>query len=142
MKAEILQKLKESELRTTAIRKDVLQLFLEQKGTALSSKEIENALENPDRITLYRTLKVFEQNGVIHQAMDGSGTLKYALCVDDCSVHDHHDEHAHFHCLECGKTICLEGHIDSKVKVPKGFSIRHMHLVIEGQCSDCLTVQS
>ena len=137
MKEEILQRLEESDLRKTAIRKEVLQLFLEQRGRALSSKEIEQSLDKPDRITLYRTLKAFEQNGVIHQAVDGSGTAKYALCEDNCSVHDHHDEHAHFHCLNCGKTICLEGKVDSQIKVPEGYKVRQAHLVLEGECRDC-----
>jgi Fur family ferric uptake transcriptional regulator len=137
MEKEILEKLEQSDLRKTAIRKEVLQLFLKNKGRALSSKEIEEALGQADRITLYRTLKTFEQSGVIHQAVDGTGTAKYALCLDDCSTHEHHDEHAHFHCLRCGKTICLEGNIEPKVKVPEGYRVHHAHLVLEGECAEC-----
>ncbi|MCB0641481.1 MAG: transcriptional repressor [Phaeodactylibacter sp.] len=139
MREDVLQKLDDLDLRKTPIRKEVLQLFLEQKGRAFSSKEIEMALDNPDRITLYRTLKVFEQNGVIHQAVDGSGTAKYALCDDDCSDQCHHDDHAHFHCLNCGKTVCLEGKIESTIKVPKNFQVEQTHLVLEGRCSDCVS---
>ena len=137
MEKEILDKLEQSDLRKTAIRKEVLQLFLQHKGRALSSKEIEEALGQADRITLYRTLKTFEQSGVIHQAVDGTGTAKYALCLDDCTTHEHHDEHAHFHCLRCGKTICLEGPIEPKVKVPEGYRVHHAHLVLEGECAEC-----
>lgn len=137
MENEALKKLEKSDLRKTAIRVEVLQLFLTHKGRALSSKEIEEALDNPDRITLYRTLKAFEQSGVIHQAVDGTGTAKYALCPDKCTSHEHHDEHAHFHCLKCGKTICLEGKIDPQVKVPEGYRVSHAHLVLEGVCDEC-----
>lgn len=137
MREDVLQKLDELELRKTTIRKEVLQLFLDSKGRAFSSKEIEQELDNPDRITLYRTLKVFEQNGVIHQAVDGSGTAKYALCADDCTDENHHDDHAHFHCLNCGKTVCLESELQSTVKVPKGYRVEQIHLVLEGRCASC-----
>ena len=137
MEKAILKILKESKLRKTAIRKDVLELFLKEKGRAISSKEIEESLENPDRITLYRTLRTFEQSGVIHQALDGSGTAKYALCASGCTEHAHHDEHAHFHCTNCGKTICLDARIDSQIRIPDGFKLEQAHLMLEGECADC-----
>jgi Fur family ferric uptake transcriptional regulator len=137
MDQEILQILSASNLRKTNIRKEVLHLFLQEKGRAISSKEIEDALDDPDRITLYRTLRTFEQSGVIHQAVDGSGTTKYALCAAGCTEHQHNDEHAHFHCTNCGKTICLEARIDSQIRIPDGFKLEHAHLMLEGECADC-----
>jgi Fur family ferric uptake transcriptional regulator len=137
MDQKVIQILEGSELRKTNIRKEVLQLFIEQKGKALSSREIEESLDHPDRITLYRTLKTFEQSGVIHQAVDGSGTAKYALCSEDCDLHEHHDEHAHFHCLKCGKTVCLPGHFESQINLPEGYKVEHTHLVLEGECKEC-----
>jgi Fur family ferric uptake transcriptional regulator len=137
MEEEVLKKLEQLDLRKTAIRKEVLQLFFKYKGRALGSREIEEALGHADRITLYRTLRTFEQSGVIHQAVDGTGAAKYALCLDDCTTHEHHDEHAHFHCTRCGRTICLEGKLDLKVKAPRGYRVHHAHLVLEGECADC-----
>jgi Fur family transcriptional regulator, ferric uptake regulator len=137
MKDAVVQKLDEMNLRRTAVRKEVLRLFFEARGKALSSRDIEAALENPDRITLYRTLKTFEQKGLIHQAVDGTGTAKYALCSGNCSTHAHHDEHAHFHCLVCGKTICLDDQLELQAKAPKGYKVKHAHLVLEGECAAC-----
>ena len=138
MKNDILQILEHSNLRKTTVRKDVLRLFFEAGSKALSSKQIEEHLHDIDRITLYRTLKTFEQNGVIHQAVDGTGTSKYALCQDDCSLmHQHQDEHAHFHCLKCDKTICLSGSVKASVATPKGYKVRRAHLILEGKCADC-----
>ena len=134
---EVIQKLEQSNLRKTAIRKEVLQLFLKAKGNALSSRDIESQLENPDRITLYRTLRTFEEKGLIHQAVDGSGKNRYALCSDDCEGHDHHDEHAHFHCKKCDKTICLEDvHVPS-VNLSNDYQLEHAQLVLTGVCSNC-----
>lgn len=125
------------ELRKTNIRKEVLQIFLNHKGKALSTKELEETLEHPDRITLYRTLKTFEQSGLVHPAIDSSGTTKYALCSPNCNIHEHHDDHAHFHCLSCGKTICIPGQLKSQVNLPDGYEVTNFHVAIEGECLEC-----
>ena len=137
MQDKALELLKAHQLRNTTMRRLVLELFLEAGHKALSSSDLESALENPDRITLYRTLKTFEQKGLVHQAIDGSGTTKYAFCQDHCTEHAHHDDHAHFHCSDCGKTICLEGNVQSNIQVPDGFKIQQKHFVLEGTCADC-----
>ncbi len=139
MTEKALDILQRHQLRNTAVRRQVLEQFLQAGHKALSNSDLEDALENPDRITLYRTLKTFEQKGIVHQAIDGSGTTKYALCQDECSEHEHHDDHAHFHCHDCGKTICLEGSIKSAVQLPEGFQVQQKHFVLEGTCADCHT---
>lgn len=130
-------KLKDLSIRKTPIRVEILELFLSAAGNALSHKEIEASLENPDRITVYRTLKTFEQKGLVHQVMDGTGVTKYAVCIDDCDDHQHHDEHAHFRCDRCGKTTCLDGSITLPTDIPSGYKVKNAHLVIEGNCADC-----
>lgn len=138
MKSDLLEELLDKhQLRKTIIRKEILKLFILSGSRAMSSSEIEKCLDDPDRITLYRTLKSFEEKGLIHQAIDTSGTTKYAYCQQDCTVHAHHDEHAHFHCISCDKTICLENPVTQKVTVPSGYQITSTHLVIEGKCVHC-----
>lgn len=124
-------------LRITAVRDKVLQLFLEAGQTALSNADIEKHFKHLDRITLYRTLRTFEEKGLIHQVIDNSGTPKYAHCSGDCTEHDHHDEHAHFHCVKCEKTICLEDTTLPAVKTPSGFKVAEKHLVLSGTCDTC-----
>lgn len=130
-------------LRKTAVRQGILEVFLDS-DMAISQQHIEHKLENNfekvDRITVYRTLKTFEQKGIIHKAIDGTPTPKYALCADDCTEHEHHDTHAHFHCDDCGKTYCIEEVEAPKIKAPKGFKVKSTHLVIHGICSDCCAV--
>ena len=140
MQNEILKLLVKHNLRRTNIRKQVLQLFLNAKTKALASSDLEKALDNPDRITLYRTLRTFEKRGLIHQAVDGSGTMKYALCSETCTEKEHHDEHAHFHCYECGNTICLEEKVKPNINLPAGFEVKQAHLVLEGKCQNCATL--
>ena len=133
-----LKILENTGLRKTKVRMQVLGLFLKQKKEALSLPKIEEAFEKLDRITLYRTLKTFENKGVIHRALDGTQHPKYALCNDHCSEDHHHDYHAHFHCKSCGKTLCLENVIVPKIPVPKGYQLEETAVVLSGSCEACV----
>ena len=132
-----VQLLEQNALRKTNMRVDVLTLFMKQADTALSNQELETALDDSDRVTLYRTLKTFEKKGIIHQAIDGSGVTKYAMCHSDCTEHNHVDDHAHFHCNDCGKTLCLEEIDTPKVQLPTGYKADVSYMVIQGTCSHC-----
>jgi len=124
-------------LRNTEIRKAVLDVFLDA-GQALSQQDIDEKLPDNDRVTLYRTLRTFEEKGLIHRAVDGTTTSKYALCQDECTEHHHVDEHAHFHCIRCGVTFCVEG-VQLPVMPPKikGARVDQVYLVLEGFCGAC-----
>jgi Fur family transcriptional regulator, ferric uptake regulator len=129
--------LREHGLRVTSVREKVLQIFLDAGQTALSNADIEKHFDRLDRITLYRTLRTFEEKGLIHQVVDNSNTPKYAACSDHCEEHDHHDDHAHFHCVKCEKTICLEGTVLPAVIPPSGFKVAEKHMVLSGTCDAC-----
>jgi Fur family ferric uptake transcriptional regulator len=118
------------------VREKVLEIFLNRRE-ALSHSDVESQFDQVDRITLYRTLKTFEDKGVIHKAIDGSDKLKYALCHDDCDEHEHHDVHAHFHCDDCGKTFCLDEVEAPPVQAPSGYKVATTHLVVTGLCKVC-----
>ena len=130
--------LKENDLKKTIIRTDVLKLYF-SKSYALSQNDIENAFSKKeyDRITLYRTLKTFEENGIIHKMYDQMGVAKYALCHSSCSKHKHIDEHPHFNCVKCHHTYCMPTVSAPKVIAPKGFSSIHYSYSIEGICPSC-----
>jgi len=136
--SRVVEILDRNGIRKTSIRQDVLSVFLENEDIALSNHELEGKLQESDRVTLYRTLKTFEKKGIIHQAIDGSGVNKYAMCHADCSEHEHLDNHAHFHCENCGKTLCLEEIHTPKVNVPAGYKVDASYMVIQGTCKDCL----
>ncbi|MEE9372722.1 MAG: transcriptional repressor [Saprospiraceae bacterium] len=139
----IKDRLSTHKLRSTPVRKAVLSAFYNAAGTALASRDIEENLIYLDRITLYRTLKSFEQKGIIHTVIDGTGVNKYALCRHhQCDHEGHHDVHAHFFCVTCEQTTCLE---DTKVSQPsltEGFEIISAQLVLSGICNRCSQSQS
>ncbi len=128
--------LKKHGLRITSFRNEVVQLFLDSSH-ALSNQDIEQSLGNPDRITLYRTLKNFEEKGIIHRAVDGTTTSKYALCESDCSEHKHQDEHVHFYCERCNNTFCVDEVEVPQVQLPEGYVVTATSMVIQGVCKSC-----
>lgn len=134
---EINDLLKQYNLRVTAVRKSVLSLFIDNVKKGLSHSFIEKSLNNSDRVTLYRTLKTFEEQGLIHQVNDGTGSAKYALCSSACNHLNHYDNHAHFYCNNCNETFCLE---NTKVNfaAPTGFQLAETQIIMKGLCNNCM----
>ena len=128
--------LADHDLRKTKVRVAVLDTYLSHK-TAISHPDMEAMLPDLDRVTLFRTLKTFEEKGIIHQAIDGTAATKYALCHADCSEENHYDNHAHFHCTNCGDTICLEDIEVPTVELPTGYRMQTAQLVMQGTCVKC-----
>ncbi len=124
------------DLRKTAVRIQVLAYFLES-DTAISHGQLEKEMEDTDRVTLYRTLKSFEETGIIHKAIDGTEVARYALCAGECEHHHHEDDHAHFHCGKCCETVCLDEVVVPMVNLPQGFQQESAHLIINGICEKC-----
>ncbi len=133
---KLIDILKSHKLRITPVRKEVLSLFIEN-DVAISHQDIEKSILDIDRITLYRTLKSFEEKGVIHKAVDGTDTSKYALCEAKCDEGHHHDDHVHFHCEDCGNTFCVDDIEVPRMESPQGYSIRSTHVILSGKCKKC-----
>jgi Fur family transcriptional regulator, ferric uptake regulator len=129
--------LKKNNLSITDSRKKILDLFLQNNG-ALAHSDIEKSTgEIFDRVTVYRTLQTFVEKGIIHNIPTTDNSILYALCKDNCEAGHHHDNHVHFICSSCGKTICLDDVTVPEVKLPKGFKPNHAEMVVNGVCGDC-----
>ena len=123
-------------IRPTAMRLLVLDYLLQQTA-AVSLNDLETYFHRSDRVTLYRTLKTFGEKGLVHKIEDGSGSVKYARCVDDCLTHAHHDLHVHFNCKVCGGTFCLPKSRIPEIPLPEKFQAEEINLVMKGVCGDC-----
>ena len=130
------KKLTDKRINPTAMRLLVLDSLLKQHS-AISLSDIEKSLGPADRITIYRTLKTFEEKGLIHIIDDGTGSPKYALCAEGCDEDQHHDLHVHFYCTECKETFCLPNSKIPEVALPDNFTSTEMNLVVKGVCSKC-----
>jgi Fur family ferric uptake transcriptional regulator len=129
--------LKKNHLSVTDSRQKIMQLFMNSNG-ALAHADIEKKTgESFDRVTVYRTLQSFVEKGIIHLIPTKDNSIKYALCKDDCEAGHHHDNHVHFICEECNKTICLDDVTVPQVKLPKGFTPQHAEMVVNGICGEC-----
>jgi Fur family ferric uptake transcriptional regulator len=129
--------LKQSGLSVTESRKRILDLFLETDG-ALAHADIEkNTASAFDRVTVYRTLQTFVEKGIIHQIPTTDNSILYALCKHNCEQGHHHDNHVHFICSNCDKTICLDEVTVPEVKLPKNFTKQQSAMVVTGICEEC-----
>ncbi len=130
--------LRQHELKATAQRIAVLSTFL-KKDKVLTLAEISKLLgADFDRITLYRTLNAFEENGLIHKIPDKSGNASYALCKHESVAHTHNDNHVHFKCTRCELTVCLEEIAIPEIHVPKPYHAVRFNFLVEGLCEKCI----
>ncbi len=112
-------------------------MFLQQDG-ALSHSDIEKkASEKFDRVTVYRTLQAFVEKGLIHSIPTSDNSIRYALCKDDCSSGQHRDDHVHFICNSCGNTVCLEDVVVPGIKLPRGYVVQQVEMLVSGICKSC-----
>ncbi len=111
--------------------------FLEGQQVATSLTDIEQAFDRSERTTLYRTLKTFEEHGIVHKIDDGSGVSKFALCEENCNCEVDTDLHLHFHCNKCGETVCLTNHKIPYINLPDGYLAEDVNLVVKGTCEKC-----
>ncbi len=130
------QILKNHQLRITNCRLDVIDYFL-ANDRALSQGDLESQLKVYDRVTLYRTLGSFLESGILHKIPNEDGTATYGLCHDTCSPEDHTHDHIHFKCNNCGEIACLDDKEVPKIKLPEGYQINAINVLIDGICLKC-----
>jgi Fur family ferric uptake transcriptional regulator len=86
-----------------------------------------------DRSTLYRTLKLFVELGLVVSADTGDGEVYYEIA----KPHRHH----HLVCRQCGKEQEIEHTLlqpmFDQVAQTYGFQVDTDHLVLFGTCTDC-----
>jgi Fur family transcriptional regulator, ferric uptake regulator len=128
--------LRRKQLSVTDSRRKILTLFLGSHD-ALTHGDIEKkAGEKFDRVTIYRTLQTFVEKGIVHTIPTADNTVLYALCKD-CKEGHHHDDHVHFVCSQCDRTICLDDVVSPKIDLPEGYIADSVQVVIHGTCKDC-----
>jgi Fur family ferric uptake transcriptional regulator len=132
---EIDEILKKRKIKPTAMRILVLKELL-TKNKAVNLYELENNFDKVERTTLYRTLNTFVDYNLIHKIDDGTGSVKYALCDDDCDC-KLDDLHIHFLCVKCEKTFCLKDIPIPMVKLPDNMIFETANYVIKGTCEKC-----
>lgn len=128
--------LNQKAVRITPMRQLLLE-FLVQEQRSFGLTELEDAFPKAERTTIYRTLKTFEEKGIVHSIDNGVSEVKYALCKEHCTEQHHIDQHPHFHCTACQQITCLESVFIPAVQLPKGFEAKEIGMTIKGICDNC-----
>lgn len=132
---EIQAILEENKLSRTPCRIEILKA-LKQAGSALSEQEIREKIgEHFDRTTVYRSLRSFLKQEVIHSiALDG-GEIRYALSPQKEVASSSH--HVHFFCNDCSGVFCISHQVFETPGLPEGFLASSFDLLVHGRCKNC-----
>lgn len=108
--------------------------------TPVSARELYETLSRSVRIdlaTVYRTLTVLLDTGIIREIADNpKGKVYEIACI-------HNPVHAHFKCSRCQKIHCLET-LDRKergylTRLAEGCDVRDIAITLTGLCPECRT---
>lgn len=116
--------------------KELVWKVMENSESALTHDDITQSLRGEmDRVTIYRILQGFEEEGLVHKVIDSAGKSHYAICRH-CTEHHHHDNHMHFQCVTCGVVNCLNKEV-RKPNMPEGYTVEEINYLVTGCCPDC-----
>lgn len=121
--------------RSTAARLAVLNVLNAAEG-ALSHTEIIERLSAGyqfDRVTIYRVLDWLTEYHLIHRIASDDRAWKFQVSLPNAS-----HQHAHLHCTQCHKIICLDELQPSlPTQITAKFQIESVDMIIKGRCPDC-----
>ncbi|MFC2127015.1 Fur family transcriptional regulator [Bacteroidota bacterium] len=122
-------------MNETPFRKRVITIF-QNYNYAISLSVIEKELGDFNRVTLYRTIKAFVKNGLIHEILIGGEEVKYALCKEVCNDEFHKHQHIHFKCTKCNSVTCVELIKFPVINLPD-HEIEQLEIQATGLCATC-----
>ncbi|HHW56731.1 MAG TPA: transcriptional repressor [Clostridia bacterium] len=133
------EKLKDKGYKLTTQRRVILDVIMENREKHLSSEEIYDLVRQkyPEigLATVYRTLLLFEELGIVYKLNFDDGRNRYELYHNE--VHQHH----HLICLKCGAVIEMEGDLledlEKAIEETKDFEILDHNVKFFGYCSKC-----
>ena len=133
---QLIEGLRADGHRITTARRAVLQEVLDAGDQHLSAEDLADLIHHrhPDvhLSTVYRTVDLLEQAGILAQVHVGHGPSTYHLADD---------RHHHAVCDTCGRVIefssaVLAPVVDSLDR-ELGFAARPRHLTVNGTCAAC-----
>lgn len=120
--------------RNTPAKNTILTL-LKSANAAMSQEMIEASIKGEmDRVTIYRVLNSFCEDGITHKILADDGKYYFALCLS-CKEEEHDHDHFHFRCITCQKVECLEEQV--ALKLPQGYVQKSITSWVTGYCSAC-----
>ena len=94
--------------------------------------QVAEAVPDIDLTTVYRTLEVLEQIGLLAHTHLGHGAPSYRLAEDD---------HVHVVCHHCSAVVNapagLADELAARLLAERGFVLDRSHFTVFGTCADC-----
>ena len=112
-----LEKLEKREIKPTAMRLLILKAMT-RFTRAFSLLDLETELDTVDKSTIFRTINLFLDHHLIHVIDDGSGSLKYSVCSNEC-------------------TCSIDDLHVPTVALPGDFTLESINYVLKGLCAEC-----
>lgn len=120
--------------RNTKSKIAVLDCF-KSEDYGLKPEDLIKKLPQFDKVTIYRILQSFLEDGVLHKAISEDGKSYYFKCKTCKVVHFHN--HYHFKCNICGKVECINEELE--IKIPNNYILENINFWITGICKNCNT---
>jgi Fur family transcriptional regulator, ferric uptake regulator len=121
--------------RNTESQEAVLSI-LSGSRKAMSQHAIENKMVvEADRVTVYRILNRFVEDGIVHKIVADDGKQYFAVCVKCDDKKKLPDNHFHFRCTVCETIQCMPTLVN--FSVPRGYKVEKLNCVLVGVCKDC-----
>ena len=132
---ELSERLRERGLRATSQRL-VMHRLLRERNRHLTAEELLDEasarLPGISLPTVYSTLELFEELGVVHRVNGGGGTLLWDTRGDD---------HHHLVCRRCGRVEDIDSPLDlsgaRRSAQRAGFAADRAEVVVSGLCASC-----
>lgn len=123
-------------MRATRVRLQVLEALI-RTGYPISQPDLARLpkFKACDRVTLYRTLNLLRDSGLVHTVQGIDATWRF--CAQEPGAAGCPGDHPHFLCRRCGRMICLTGQRLPHVDVPPNVQVRGKQLVAYGLCGAC-----
>jgi Fur family ferric uptake transcriptional regulator len=134
---KVRDRLEEKGYRLTPQRSDILEILLNHPNQHLSADDIygEVKAKHPEYglATVYRTLELFRELGIVHEMDFAEGMSRYE--------YGNWLHHHHLVCLKCGRIIEFQSDdleaVEEKLSAKYGFSVIGHHLKLYGYCEKC-----
>ena len=134
---QLLDTLAEKGFRSTSPRRAVANAIAAQQRH-FTAEELRERLPWVGRATIYRSLKLLVESGVLCRVLLEDGNLHYQL--------SHRGHHHHLLCVECGASQDLLGceieDLLREVSAAHDFQLSGHWLEVYGRCQDCLQDQA
>lgn len=131
---QLMEALEQRGYRATSPRRAVARAIT-GKGRHFTAEELRGQLPGVGRATIYRSLKLLVESGVLCRVLLEDGNLHYQL--------SHRGHHHHLLCVECGSSQDLLGcDIESLLQeaaVSHRFQLSGHWLELYGRCQDCVS---